>query len=69
MCDVCPGMAVTVFLAQTMIDYMRTKSVMGTSAREFLSLGQYRVMPNGDVLLVATHVTHPDVGTTEGMSD
>jgi hypothetical protein len=49
-----------------MIDYMRTKSVMGTSAREFLSLGQYRVMPNGDVLLVATHVTHPDVGPTEG---
>ena len=51
---------------QTMIDYMRTKSVMGTSARDFVTLGQCRVQPDGSVVMLATSTTHPSCPQAAG---
>jgi hypothetical protein len=49
---------------QTVIDYMKTKAAMGTSAREFVSVAQFKAFPDGSVVLIATSVEHPDIGST-----
>jgi START domain len=49
---------------QTAIDYMKTKAAMGTSARDFVSITQFRAMSDGTVVLIATSVEHPDIGAT-----
>ncbi len=61
------GLRGTSLRAQTFVDYGRTKSLLGVSARDFVILTHYRVLPDGRIAAFATSTKHPACPEEKGV--
>ena len=51
---------------QTFVGYNRSKAMLGVSARDFVTVAHYRVLPDGRIAVFATHSVHPACPEVKG---